>query len=96
MHYKTVEKKFYLASTIASHGILAHYILNSIVLGPANYTDVYQMSLAVSMYVCGPSLKHRGTGTQCNDWLNLGLELHPAHSRGMTLRLKQCTKVRKK
>lgn len=75
MHYKTVEKKFYLASTLASHGILAHYILNSIVLGPANYTDVYQMSLASNTYVCGPSLKHRGIGTPYYDWLNLGHEL---------------------
>lgn len=84
MHYKTVEKKFYLASTLASHGILVHYILISILLDPANYTDVYQMSLALNMYVCGPSLKHRGIGTQYNDWLNLGHELHTPHSRGMT------------
>lgn len=66
MHYKTVEKKFYLALTIASHGSLVNSILNSTVLGPANYIDVYQMSLAQNMCVTHlkEQLKHRETEMQ--------------------------------
>lgn len=58
MHYEVAEKRFYLASTIASHRALAHPILNSTVLGPADYINVYQMSLALNTYQNFKSIKH--------------------------------------